>query len=89
MSRMAWACTSSKPKRAIRFSLGVVIGLPDGLDDRVDVVLGDQQSFQQVSPLLGLLQVKAGAADEDLLLIGDVLVQNVAQGEDAGLEACR
>ena len=48
--------------------------------------LRDEQPFQQVSPLLGLLQVKAGAADEDLLLIGDVLVQNVAQGEDAGLK---
>ena len=39
-----------------------------------------------MGPLLGFFQVEAGAADNDLLLIGDVLVQNMAQREDAGLE---
>mgnify|MGYP000391065508 CR=1 FL=1 len=32
-----------------------------------------------------LRQIVAGAADDDLLLEGDVLVQDVAQGEDLGL----
>ena len=39
-----------------------------------------------MGPLLGLAQVALGAADDDLLLIGDILVQNVPQGQDAGLE---
>ena len=65
--------------------LGVVVALPDGLDHRVDVVLGNQQALQQMGPLLGLAQIVAGAADDDLLLEGDVLVQDVAQGEDLGL----
>ena len=38
-----------------------------------------------MGPLLGLAQIVAGAADDDLLLEGDVLVQDVAQGEDLGL----
>ena len=66
--------------------LGVIIGGADDVDDLVDVVLGHQQTLQQVGPLLGLAQVIFGAADDDLLLIGDILVQNVPQGQDAGLE---
>ena len=58
-----------------------------GLDHRVDVVLGNEQALQQMGPLLGLAQIVAGAADDDLLLKGDVLVQDVAQGEDLGLGA--
>ena len=65
--------------------LGVVVAGADDVDDLVDVVLGDEQALQQVGPLLGLLQVVPGAPDDDLLLEGDVLVQDVAQGEDLGL----
>ena len=65
---------------------GVVIAGADDVDDLVDVVLGHQQALQQVGPLLGLFQVEPGAADDNLLLIGDVLIQDVPQGEDLGLE---
>ncbi len=65
--------------------LGVVIAGADDMDDLVDVVLGNQQTLQQMGPLLGLLQVVAGAADDDLLLEGQVLVDDVPQGEDLGL----
>ena len=64
---------------------GVVIALPDDFDDLINVVLGDEQALQQMSALLGLLEVIFGAPDDDLLLEGDVLIQDVTQGEDLGL----
>ena len=59
--------------------LGVVVAAADDLDDLVDVVLGDQQALQQVGALLGLFQVEAGPADDDLLLEFQVLVDDVPQ----------
>ena len=50
------------------------------------MILGNQQSLQQVGPLLGLFQVEPGAADDNLLLVLDVLVQDMPQGENLGLE---
>ncbi|MPN64634.1 hypothetical protein SDC9_212410 [bioreactor metagenome] len=55
------------------------------MDDLVDVVLGDEQSLQQMGPLLGLPQVEFRPADDDLLLKAQIFVQNVAQGQDLGL----
>ena len=83
-----WPGPGRRPGRtaAIRLLLGVVVAAADDVDDLVDVVLGDEQALQQVGPLLGLFQVVPGAADDDLLLEGDVLVQDVPQGEDPGLE---
>ena len=52
------------------------------MDDLVNVVLGNQQTLQKMGPLLGLLQVVSGAADDDLLLEGQVLVDDVPQGEN-------
>ena len=43
------------------------------------IVLNNQQTFQQVGPLLGFAQVVLGAADDNLLLIGNILIQNVPQ----------
>ena len=64
---------------------GVVIAGADDLNDLVNVVLGDEQPLQQVGPLLGLALFIAGAAGDDLLLEGEVLVQNIPQGENPGL----
>ena len=64
---------------------GVVIALPDDADDLVDVVLGNEESFQEMRPLLRLAAVEDGAPGDDLLLEGNVLVQDLAQGEDLGL----
>ena len=59
--------------------LGVVVAGADDLDDLVNVVLGDEQTLQQMGPLLGLAAVIDGAAGDDLLLEGDVLVQDLPQ----------
>ena len=65
--------------------LGIVIAGADDFDDLVDVVLGDEQALQQVGALLGLAQVVAGPADDDLLLEVQILVENFPQGQNPGL----
>ena len=74
-----------QPEAAHQVLLGVVIAGADDADDLVDVVLGDEQTLQQMGALLGLLQVVPGAADDDLLLEGQILVDDVPQGEDLRL----
>ena len=58
-----------------------VLARPDDADDLVQVGDGDQQAFQDVGPLLGLVELEPGAADDDVLLVGDVVAQHVAQRE--------
>ena len=55
------------------------------LDDLVNVILCDEQTLQQVGPLLSLVQVEPRAADDNLLLEGQVLVEDVPQGQDLRL----
>ena len=55
------------------------------MDDLVDVVLRDKQTLEQVGALLRLLEVVFRAPDDDLLLEGEVFVDDVAQGEDLRL----
>ena len=62
--------------------LGVVIGGADNMDDLVNVVLGNEQALQQMCPLLGLAQIVLGSAGQDFLLILEVLVQNLPQGQN-------
>ena len=82
-NRLGLHVVQSEPGHQVLF--GVVVGLPDDLDDLVNVVLGDQQSLQQMGPFQRLVQIITGPAEDDLLLEGDVLVQNVAQGENLRL----
>ena len=49
------------------------------MNDLVDVVLGNQQTLQQMGALLCLFQVVPGPADNDLLLERQVLVNDVPQ----------
>ena len=67
--------------------LGVLGGLggPDGLDDLVQVVEGDAQAFQDMGALLGLVQVKPGAADDHFLAVFQVVVEQAFQVQDARL----
>ena len=55
------------------------------MDDLVDVVLRDKQTLEQVGALLRLLEVVFRAPDDDLLLEGEVFVDDMAQGEDLRL----
>ena len=65
--------------------LGIVISAADNLDDLIDVILRDQQTLQQMSPLLSLFQIVAGPADDDFLLKRQIFVNDVPQGQDLGL----
>ena len=64
---------------------GVVVALADDLDDLVDIVLGDEQTLQQVGALQRFIQIEPRAADDDFLLEVQILVNNMPQGEDLRL----
>ena len=65
--------------------LRVVIALADDADDLVDVLLGDEQTLEQMRALERFLEVELRAAHDDLFLEGEVLVENVPQGQDLRL----
>ena len=61
-----------------------VLAGADDADDLVEVADGDQQTFQDVGPLLGFVKLEARPADDDFLLVRDVVTQHVAQAEGLG-----
>ena len=65
--------------------LRIVIALADDADDLVDVLLGDEQTLEQMRALERFLEVELRAAHDDLFLEGEVLVENVPQGQDLRL----
>ena len=65
--------------------LGVIIALADDADDLVDVLLGDEQTLKQMCALERFLEVELRAPDDDLLLEGEILVEDVPQGQDLRL----
>ena len=81
MSRIAWACSSDRSNRFIRFVAGDVdVGrLADGLDDRVEVVEGDLEALEDVRPRLGLAEIELGPAPDDLAPVVEVVDQHAAQ----------
>ncbi len=64
-----------------RARLVVVCGRPDDADDLVDVVERDDQSLEDVGPLLGLAQLVARATHDDVLLVLDVVEEHLLEGE--------
>ena len=54
------------------------------MDDLVDVVEGHEVALEDVRAGLGLLEVKAGATGDNLDLVLDVVLQDLAQGEALG-----
>ena len=62
--------------------LGVVVGRADNADDFVDIILGDEQTFQQMGPLLGFTQVIPGPAGQNIHLVGQILVDDLPQGQN-------
>ena len=65
--------------------LRVVIALADDADDLVDILLGDEQTLEQMGALKRFFEVELRAAHDDLFLEGEVLVENVPQGQDLRL----
>ena len=78
---MAWAWSSDRSKRAIRFVAGDVdVGrLADRLDDRVEVVEGDLEALEDVRPGARLAEVELGAPADDLPAMLDVVLEHAAQ----------
>ena len=58
-------------------------GFADGLDDRVQVVQGDDQAFQDVGPGAGFLQFELGAAGDDCLAVFDEDLQDALERQQA------
>ena len=77
MSRMAWAWSSDRSKRLIRFVRATLdVGrLADRLDDRVEVVEGDLQALEDVGPGARLAEVELGPAPDDLAAVLDVVLR--------------
>ena len=69
-----------------QLALGVlpVLGAPDDPDHLVDVGLGNEQPRHDVVPLLGLPEDVPGAADNDLLSMVHVGLQQLLQRHGAG-----
>ena len=63
--------------------LGRVAALDDG-DHLVDVVTGDDESFQDVGTLLGLLEVELGAADHHLVAVLQEVMQQFLEVQQHG-----
>ncbi len=55
--------------------------MPDDMDDLVDDIDGFQQSFKDVCPLLGLLQLKLGPADDDIVAEFHEVTDHVLEGK--------
>ena len=52
----------------------VVVALADGLDDLVDVLLGNEKTFEHMLALERLFEVVLCAAGDDLFLKGEIFV---------------
>ena len=63
--------------------LGVVGAGTDDPDDLVDIVERDDETLEDVSPLLGLAQLVLGTPRDDVLLVLDVVVQHLLEVERA------
>ena len=68
-----------EPEALHQILSGVVITGTDNANDLVNVILCDQQAFQQMGALLGLAKVITGAAYDQVFLEAQIFVQNAAQ----------
>ena len=82
---MASVCFLESPNRSRRRSPAFLVGLrrADYLDDFVDVVQRDDVAFQDVCAFLGLGQLVAGAARDDVDLVLDVVVKDFLERKHA------
>ena len=68
----------------LRRSFLVGLGAANDGDDLVDVIERDKQAFQDMSALLGLAQVVARAADDNVLLVLDIVEQHLFERKRVG-----
>ena len=63
----------------------LIIAGANDVNDLVDIVAGNGQTLKDVSALLSLAQVIAGTPFDDLVLELNVIIQHVAQRQNARL----
>ena len=87
MSRIAWAWSSDRSNRFIRFVRAPLdVGrLADRLDDRVEVVEGDLEALEDVGPGAGLAEVELGPPPDDLAAVVDVVLEDALERQRLGL----
>ena len=64
---------------------GGVRAVADDVHDLVDIVQSFEQALQNVGAGQGLIQIVFGAAGDHVLLVQDVIIQRVPQGQHLGL----
>ena len=75
----------TEPRHKFFFGIRNGSGMTDQIHDLIDIVAGDFITLQNVRPRLGFIQIKPGPPGDDLLLMGNVIIQNLRQGEHFGL----
>ena len=85
MSRMwlAWISRELEPLHQLGARCLGVLGAADDLDDLVEMVQRDQQALDDVVALLGLAQLEAGAAGDDVDLVVDVVADHLGEVQRA------
>ena len=78
MSRIAWACSSDRSNRVMRFVRARLdVGRrADRLDHRVEVVEGDLEALEDVGPGARLAEVELGPPADDLAPMVDVVLEH-------------
>jgi len=81
MSRIACACTSDRPKAAIRPVRAVAGSAAARIqsDHRVEVLERDAQTVEDVETLLGLAQIENRSPRHDLDAMADEVLQDLLQ----------
>lgn len=63
----------------------VVIAFTDGLDDLVDIVLGNEQTLQHMLPVERFFEIVLRPLRDDLFLEGQIFIQHMPQGQNLRL----
>ena len=65
--------------------LGVVVAVTDDMDNFVDVVAGNGQTFEDMGTVLRLLQQILGTVDDNIKAEVEIMLEALLEGEDLGL----
>ena len=74
--------TVVKPKAFHQALLCIIIAGADDMDNLINIILCYEKRFQQMSPLLRLTQIISGTADYQILLEGEILVEDMAERQN-------
>ena len=81
---VALLLAEAEPLAQLGIGFGRVLGLPDDLDDLVDVVDGDLEAVEDVLPRLRRVEIELGPPDDDLVPVVDEVLEQLLQVHDLG-----